>query len=212
LFRILSWTEEHATLPRKAADNEYPVFARPAEGIKMKIDNPYKPPKSLTELDNVQDCRREGNYILVPKGRDLPPRCIICNAEAVIPVKQKTLYWHSPWLYLLILLNILIYAFVALLARRKTRVSPGYCQMHLSARKKKIYAFLGVSMLFVLCGILLMFTEYAPFGYLFFMAAFLLLIPAIVIANRFRAVRIDKNGAKFAGCKEPFLNSFGSVQ
>lgn len=87
----------------------------------MSIDNPYQPPRSRAVMDNSQDCRREGKYAFVPKGRDLPPRCIICNAEAVVPIKQKTMYWHSPWLYFLILLNILIYAFIAILNNKGDR-------------------------------------------------------------------------------------------
>ena len=66
----------------------------------MNIENPYAPPKAASVIDDNQDCRREGKYVFVPKGRDLPPRCIICNGAAVVPVKQKTMYWHSPWLYL----------------------------------------------------------------------------------------------------------------
>lgn len=103
----------------------------------MNIENPYQPPRSRTEIDNSQDCRREGKYAFVSKGRDLPPRCIICNAEAVMPIKQKTMYWHSPWLYFLILINILIYAFIAIFVRKKTKVSPGYCKAHRSSQEKE---------------------------------------------------------------------------
>lgn len=172
----------------------------------MTIENPYQSPRSRTEMDNSQDCRREGKYAFVPKGRDLPPRCIICNAEAATPIKQKTMYWHSPWLYFLILLNILIYAFIAIFVRKKTKVSPGYCKAHRSARRKKIYSFLGGSLLFV-CGGMFLVANQEPAGALAFVVAFLLLIPAIIISNRFRPVSIDNSGAKFAGCQEPFLDS-----
>lgn len=172
----------------------------------MNTENPYQPPRSRTEMDNSQDCRREGKYAFVPKGRDLPPRCIICNAEAVRPIKQKTLYWHAPWLYLLILLNIIIYAVTAILVRKETKVSPGYCKAHRSARRKKISAFLGGSALLV-CGGILLVANQQPAGALAFVVALFLLIPAVILSNRFRPVSIDNSGAKFAGCETPFLDS-----
>lgn len=172
----------------------------------MTIENPYQPPKSFTLADNSQDCRREGKYVFVPVGQDLPPRCVICNAEVTAPIKQKTMYWHSQWLYLLILLNVVFYAIVAVLVRKKTKVSPGYCTVHLAARRRKINGLIASILLPIIGGIILIAND-QDIGFFGILIGILMIIPFAVILGRFRPVRIDKTGAKFAGCKEPFLDS-----
>ncbi len=75
--------------------------------------NIYAAPKAQVGDNNGSDCARLGDLVVVPIGSDLPPRCIVCNAPAKTPVKKSNLYWHTPWLYLLLLFNLIVYAIVA---------------------------------------------------------------------------------------------------
>src|SRR5436309_2493776 len=70
---------------------------------------------------------RSGPLLVMSQGARLPDRCVKCNAPANGQRLTRKLYWHSPYLYLLILLNLLIYALVAIFVRKKARVEIGLC-------------------------------------------------------------------------------------
>ena len=102
--------------------------------------NPYAPPQAriVARAPGSGDSEhvwRENNTVVLLPNADLPPRCVKCNAPAEEPVKQRTLYWHTPWLYLLILVSLLIYLIVALIARKGVTLHPGLCTEHRTARR-----------------------------------------------------------------------------
>jgi hypothetical protein len=170
-------------------------------------ENPYAAPKS-----NVRDvvdsaCRRDGEFVFVPKGCALPGRCIICNEPAVLPSKSRKMYWHSPWLYVLVFLNIFVYALIALVVRKSTEVAPGYCAVHAGARRRKIYLFAVPSIVLMLAAPVMLFVAPGTLAALVFVAGFVLLIPGMIVSRTIWPKRIDPLGATFAGCKEPFLSS-----
>lgn len=176
----------------------------------MNPENPYAAPKtSFTELLSGS-CSRDGKSVYVPAGHDLPPRCIVCNAPAQMPIKERTMYWHSPWLYLLIFVNIFIYGLIALIVRKKSKVSPGYCAVHQAARRNQMYWLLTPSVGLMVLGVGLLWFEQGPLGLVAFVLSLLFLILALIFSRTIRPVRIDKEGAKYAGCKEPFLASLES--
>lgn len=65
-------------------------------------------------------------------------RCIKCNQPARGEKLQRTVYWHHPGFYLLIIPGLLIYALVALAVRKKATVSVGLCEEHRSSRRTAI--------------------------------------------------------------------------
>ena len=96
------------------------------------VINPYAPPKSKLsdKARGNQSMWRDGaNLVLLP-GSAFPDRCIKCNDSAAPPARRYKLYWHSAWLYLLVLVNILIYLIVALAVRKRTEVEVGLCERH----------------------------------------------------------------------------------
>lgn len=62
-------------------------------------------------------------------------RCIKCNEPARGEKLERTVYWHHPGFYLLIIPGLLIYALVALAVRKKATVRVGLCEQHRSTRK-----------------------------------------------------------------------------
>lgn len=178
----------------------------------MHEENLYAAPKSDVTDGVDTGCRRIGALVFVPAGHDLPRRCIVCNAPAEAPSRLRKMYWHSPWLYLLILVNILIYVVVALIARKSTRVSPGYCADHAARRTRNINIFLIPAALLMTGSVGAAFVSPGPalvlvLGFCF---GVLLLIPAIIAARTVWPQRIDQHGASFAGCRRPFLDSLPS--
>ena len=91
----------------------------------MSTINPYEPPKARLEgavrMDGG-DCWRDGRQLVVRPGCTLPDRCIKCNEPAEHPLQSRRFYWHHPALYLLVLVDLLIYLVVAVIVvRRSTR-------------------------------------------------------------------------------------------
>ena len=76
--------------------------------------------------------RVEGNLLVVRDGTVLPPRCIKTNAPVAEAPVKKTLYWATPALFLLILINILVLLIVYLIVRKKCQV-----QYYISPEVKK---------------------------------------------------------------------------
>ncbi len=123
--------------------------------------NPYAPPQSnvqSTEAPGIfgmfhgSGVWRTGDLLVMQKGAVLPNRCLVCNQPASVQLPKK-LYWHTPWLYVLILLNILIYLIAALVARKKAEVVLPLCNEH-AEKRKRAATIGGMGMLF---AVLLMF-------------------------------------------------------
>ena len=85
-------------------------------------------------LADVTVARRKRTLIM-GKNAPLPDRCVKCNAPAGNKRLKRRLYWHSPLLYLLILLNLLIFVLVAVIVRKRATIEIGLCEKHQSRRK-----------------------------------------------------------------------------
>jgi hypothetical protein len=94
--------------------------------------NRYAPPKAVLEDRTGADAQmwREGKVLVIRKGGDFPHRCIKCNEPSVAPTRRYKLSWHSPWLYVLLLLAVLLYAIVAAVVRKTAVVQVGLCERH----------------------------------------------------------------------------------
>jgi hypothetical protein len=69
-----------------------------------------------------------------------PDRCVRCNAPAHGYRLKRQFYWHPPAYFLFVLLNILIYAIVAMCVRKRAVLHIGLCDHHRSRRKWGIAA------------------------------------------------------------------------
>ena len=103
--------------------------------------NPYEPPNALMHGAATHDANIviDGNYLRVPRqGAVLPPRCVKCN-EPGSKALVRDLYWHSPWLYIMVVFpGILFYAIVAMIVRKKAAVQVSLCERHVSLRRAGI--------------------------------------------------------------------------
>jgi hypothetical protein len=146
---------------------------------------------------------RSGSALVIRTGTGLPPRCVKCNGPAVLPVKQRTIYWHHPALYLLILAGVLIYAIVALVVRKQASVAPGLCARH---RQRRL-AWIGAGWLGPVAGILLMAASGKASAITVLGAVVLVVSPilGVVMSQIVAATRIDDGFVHLKGCGEPFL-------
>jgi hypothetical protein len=175
-------------------------------------ENPYAPPQARVSarpvvLDDGSQVWRDGDSVLMTPSGDLPPRCVKCNADAEQPVRQRTLYWHTPWLYILVLISILIYIIVALIARKSIRVSPGLCTDHRVLRRNVILgSWLGALTGFGLIAVAISESSGLPalLGAVVLIGA---MIFGMVKGRIIYAARIDQNRIELKGFGEPFLRS-----
>jgi hypothetical protein len=78
--------------------------------------------------------RRAGNLLVATAGAQFPPYCVKCGAPAQKWV-NKNFGWHTPWLYLIILVNVLIYAIVATIVMKRMRLNVPLCAQHYGRRR-----------------------------------------------------------------------------
>ncbi|HEX5462179.1 MAG TPA: hypothetical protein VFX20_19595 [Steroidobacteraceae bacterium] len=150
---------------------------------------------------------RDGTVLILTREASLPSRCVRCNEPSAEPTKTRRIYWHSPWLYLLILANFLIYALVALIVRKKAVVAPGLC----SAHKKRRLTGIVTAWALLIAGFALMFMGItggkpgvAVVGLLLILVA---LLVSASVTRIVRAKRIDAQYIQLKGCGAAFLDS-----
>lgn len=170
--------------------------------------NPFAPPKASLSPASPGGIWRDGRILVLTPGSALPPRCVKCNAPAVQPQKNRTVYWHQPWIYLLILANVLIYLIVALIVRKKAVVAPGLCPAH----RRRHWTGLAVGWsslpLFFVLAIVSAATDECLWMILGLVAFLAALVTGIILSRIVLADRIDGDFVRLKGCGQAFLDSF----
>jgi hypothetical protein len=183
----------------------------------MDDRNPYAPsqaslnvtePVSRTDGSTAIAVWRDGDVLITLIGAEMPHRCVKCNGPADQPTKARKVYWHHPGLYLLLLFNVIIYAIVAAILRKKAFVSAGLCREHKKRRRLAlIFAWSGS-----LSGIVLMFfgmgSRWGAWGAL--LGVLLILgsvIGGLIFGRIVHAKRIDASYVRLKGCGIAFLDS-----
>ena len=174
--------------------------------------NPYLPPEADVHEIARGDCWREsGGTLYVSRGSDLPQRCVKCNTLLAQRPKRKTYYWHASGWYLLILLNIIIYAIAAMIARKKIEISPGLCDAHRKQRWIKVWTALGLFVLLFAGGVASFGGDTAGISLACFAGAAAALVAGVIFARVIYPVEINERGGRFKGCGPDFLASLASV-
>ena len=183
----------------------------------MDDRNPYAPsraslaPKSQPVNDRSgATAWRDEKLLVTISDSELPPRCVKCNEPADEPTKVRKVYWHHPALYLLILINLIIYAIVATIVRRRARVAVGLCAAHKQRRRRAITFGWGG----FITGVVLMmwgFNDSTGNGGVFAVVGILVTLGSIVtgmiMARIVYARKIDKSYVWLKGCSPEFLDS-----
>jgi hypothetical protein len=150
---------------------------------------------------------RRGKELLVPRSASLPPVCMKCGTPANTPWRRK-FYWHSPWLYIMILFpGLLIYVIVALIVRKQMELNLPICETHHADRKR--YKLLGAIMLigFIPVSVILGIYGSEALGWITCLVMF---VAGIVFYQMsmlgLHATKIDDLGGSFRGACDTFLN------
>jgi hypothetical protein len=155
---------------------------------------------------------RQGNTLVVPLGAILPTFCVKCGQPGDGEPINRTYYWHTPWLYLLIFFpGLLIYFVVALVVRKKMAFPIHLCHEHHSRRK--MFTLVG-SLLLLGCIPLGIFagTQSGPgIGFTVGLGAFITGYVLLAVGRSdLRPQVIDEHHGVFKGACEPFLSQMPS--
>lgn len=116
--------------------------------------NPYAAPQSEVVVDALlaepgDGVWRDGAILVMRKEAVLPDRCVKCNQPAGGGRLKRSLAWHHPAWFFLILISLWIYIIVALIVRHTAKIEIGLCEVHRRKRRNAI----AVSWFLVLAGI-----------------------------------------------------------
>jgi hypothetical protein len=151
---------------------------------------------------------RSGNFLVMRKDAQLPDRCIKTNQPANGKRFKSQLYWHQPWIYLLILLSLLIYLIVALIVRKKAIVHFGVTEAVLQKRTKVIWASVGIGLLGIVLMVVAASIQAGTGGALFLLGLGVFLGSLIWVsigATLVRAERIEEDYVWLRGVSKEYL-------
>jgi hypothetical protein len=137
----------------------------------------------------------------------LPPVCVKCGAPAGGKRLVKTFYWHSPAVYLTILLGLLIYAIVAVIVRKGIKISVPLCARHAERRSivvtlSWVLPLVGIADIFVLAQLNVDDGIIALITIALILAGITLWV---MVANPIRPTVIDARRGVFLGACAAFL-------
>lgn len=153
---------------------------------------------------------RSESKLVMTHDAALPDRCIKCNQPANGYRLKRKLFYHHPAIYLVLLLNILIYAIVASIAGKRATIYVGLCEAHRRKRWTGIAIGWGsfvVGLLIAIGGGMSMKEPGVPI----LLGISLLLvggIAGIVISGIVRPKKIDPQYIHVAGACDEYLEGF----
>jgi hypothetical protein len=182
----------------------------------MDDRNPYAPSRASLQqgaatprpLGGNVTAWRDNKVMVILPDTPIPHRCVKCNEPADEPTKARKVYWHTPWLYLLLLFNVLIFAIIAMVVRKKAIVSLGLCADHKRRRRNVIAtAWIGL-----LAGIILIYVGAsssagvwgAGVGSLVALGS---IVFGMVAGRIVIPIRIDKEYVRLKGCGRAYLET-----
>ncbi|MDZ4816986.1 MAG: DUF4339 domain-containing protein [Verrucomicrobiota bacterium] len=150
---------------------------------------------------------RTGKLIIADLQATFPDRCVKCN-KPVTGLKRKMKFaYYTPWLYLLLLVNLIVFIIVAAIVSKKATYEIAVCDYHKRKRTQTILIAWGL----ILFSIVLFIVAGAISSFWPVMVGVLFIVGGVI----FGAIRapyltpsfIDKEIARIKGAGPEFLNS-----
>lgn len=181
----------------------------------MNDTNPYAAPADLQIHPAVDDgvrFFRDGRFLVVRDGAVLPEICVIHNEPAGSGTwrKQVKIAWTPPWVYALILVNLIVLVIVSLIVQKKAKItySLGKRARARIVMRRSIgwILLLGCIGLFA-AGVTSETSE--SMGIIVTAAIFSLIASLVlfVIANPVRVVKFKDGWFRIKGCSPDFLDT-----
>ncbi|MBC8353080.1 MAG: hypothetical protein H8E66_13880 [Planctomycetes bacterium] len=178
----------------------------------MSSENPYQAPRTDTAIQaEFADAGlwQSGSLLIMRKDAQLPDRCVKSNEPSTRRLK-RSLTWHHPAVFLALLLNILVYAILALSLQKKATIHIALSDHWFGKRRRAIMIGWGSVLLSIM-----MFTigamnvgQNGGFGWLMFVGVVWFLGGAIygLVASRMvSATKIDDTYVWLKGVNRELL-------
>ncbi|MBI3878662.1 MAG: DUF4339 domain-containing protein [Verrucomicrobia bacterium] len=149
---------------------------------------------------------RSGKQLVMDLESPLPPRCVKCNEPVTAADFRRKLYWHTPWLFLLVLISVLVYAIAALIVRKRATIHIGLCERH--RRKRRTFVWVAWGLVFAGIGMIVAGAVGKDLVVLIILGIVAILAGAVVGTAGARVVsakRITKERIWLVGVHESFL-------
>jgi len=149
---------------------------------------------------------RDNSTLVMVKEAPLPDRCVKCNAPANGVRLRRRLAWHSPVLYLLIFVAVLIYAILAAVLSKRATIYIGLCAEHFQGRRKKIavgWILLAGGLISIIVGFA---YEYPIIGLLGFAVFLFALVWLIMVSRVVTPKKIDDRLVWLNGINSAYLS------
>jgi hypothetical protein len=185
-----------------------PSAVAPAPSPASGDVNPYAAPRAALGGFTHQGSEglfRDGKTLVASHGAHFPDRCVKCNAPSDGYRLKRKLTWHPAAWYAVILVNLLVYAVVAMVVRKTSELHVGLCDTHRRRRRWFIGLGLGLPLLgFTGCSMAIEDPSGIWIGILGFVVGMVLLVLG---TNVLTAERIDERFARIRGASPAFLAS-----
>jgi len=153
---------------------------------------------------------RDGNRLVMAKDGELPYVCIKTNKPADTWLHRR-LYWHEPWIYVLVLAGVLVYAIVALCVRQTADIEVPLCHERIIRRRWIIagaWLSAGLGMVLIVAGLANIQPGSNAGGIAFLVGLFTLLagpIAGAIMARTVVPIRITRDHVWLKGVHPDFL-------
>ena len=179
--------------------------------------NPYAAPADLSAAPGIPDVAlyfRDGNFLAVRNGAELPSVCMITNeaADSNAWRKKVSIAWTPPWVFITIFINIIVLLIVALLFQKKAKITYSLSRAARGriVRKRRI-GFVLLTMAIALVALAFMEISNGnsdmsalAIGSMSIVALIASLI-VFAISNPVKVVKCRKGWFRIKGCSKEFL-------
>lgn len=150
-----------------------------------------------------------GDLLIASPDAVLPPFCVKCGRPADTKLLLRRFSWHPSWIYIFVLIGLLIYAILAAVLSKRTRLQLPLCSAHHDKYKTLRIAaaalLLGSIPEMIFAGVSLP-DRYMGWGIFAGALAFLAgLVCWILFSNILRVDSIDNYYGYFSKASEAFL-------
>ena len=158
---------------------------------------------------------RQGSRLIFPapapgQAVELPPICIRCGAPSNGKPLKKTLYWHHPAIYFVLLISPLIYLIVAAIVRKSMKVNVPLCLEH--AKRRSIAVTLAWVLPLIGLADAIILPQFNVDGGIVALLTTALVLAGLVIwavvASPIRPKLINQSHGEFSNFCEVFLRQF----
>jgi hypothetical protein len=97
---------------------------------------------------------RQGDDLIVQSGAPLPDVCVKCGKRGGNSLRYQNFVWTPRWVYLLVFVNLIVVAIVAMVMQKKGRLALPLCPS-CKSRWSMANLFLGLSITWIFVGLIL---------------------------------------------------------